>query len=151
MPQTSITQYSAQAYAGMLSGVEAHDVSSFAAEEIIPIAYPVMRGTDTAKQVKKATTGAAAFGFALHDHSLIQTSAGVVQYAAKETVSVLRKGWFWVPTSDAVVAGAVANLTTATGALTDAAVAAGIEAFTKIVVTFETATTGAGLALVSVK
>jgi len=151
MPQTSITQYSAPAYAGMLYGVESHDISSFAAEEIIPIAYPVMRGTNPEKQVKKATTGAAAIGFALQDHTIIQNGGGAVQYAAKETVSTLREGWFWVPTSDAVVAGAVANLTVATGALTDAAVAAGIEAFTKISVTFETSTTGAGLALVSVK
>jgi len=151
MPQTSITQYSAPAFAGMMYGVESHDISSFAAEEITPIAYPVMRGTNPEKQVKKATTGAAAFGFALQDHTMIQNGGGSVSYAAKETVSVLRKGWFWVNTSDAVVAGTVANLTTATGYLTDAAVTTGIEAFTKISVTFETSTTAAGLALVSVK
>jgi hypothetical protein len=57
----------------------------------------------------------------------------------------------WVETTDAVVAGATANLTVATGKLTDEAVAAGIEAFTQISVKFVTGTTGAGLAIVEIK
>jgi len=101
--------------------------------------------------VLKATAGAGVVGFALHDHAREQSSGGVVQYAATETVSVLTAGRMWVPTSDAVVAGATANLTVADGTLTDAAVAAGIEAFTQIDVKFITATSAAGLALVEIK
>lgn len=149
--QTTISQYGAAAFAGMLDGIGAHNVRSYAAEEIIPIAYPVKLGTDPAKEVLKATAGAGAIGFALHDHAREQTSAGVVQYAATETVSVLTQGRMWVKTSDAVVAGATANLTVADGTLTDAAVAAGIEAFTQITVKFITGTTAAGLALVEIK
>lgn len=149
--QTTISQYGAAAFKGMLDGIGCRNVASYAAEEIIPVAYPVKLGTDPEKEVLKATTGASAIGFALHDHAREQTSAGVVQYAALETVSVLKQGRMWVPTSDAVVAGAVANLTVADGTLTDAAVAAGIEAFTQIDVKFLTATTGAGLALVEIK
>ena len=149
--QSTISQYGAPAFKGMLDGIGARNVRSYAAEEIIPIAYPVKLGTDAEKEVKKATAGAGVIGFALHDYAREQTSAGVVQYAATETVSVLTAGRMWVTTSDAVVAGATANLTVADGTLTDAAVAAGIEAFTQISVKFLTATTGAGLALVEIK
>jgi hypothetical protein len=149
--QTTISQYGAAAFAGMLDGIGSKAVRSYAAEEIIPIAYPVKLGTDKSKQVLKTTSGALAVGFALHDHDREQTSGGVVQYAAKETVSVITQGRFWVPTTDAVAADAVANLTVATGALTDEAVTAGIEAFTHFSARFVTATTGAGLAIVEIK
>jgi len=149
--QTTISQYGAAAFAGMLDGIGSKAVRSYAAEEIIPIAYPVKLGTDKSKQVLKTTSGALAVGFALHDHAREQTSGGVVQYAAKETVSVITQGRFWIETTDAVVAGSVANLTVATGKLTDEAVAAGIEAFTQFTARFVTATTGAGLAIVEIK
>jgi hypothetical protein len=149
--QTTMSQYGAASFKGMLDGIGSKQVRSYAAEEIIPVAYPVKLGTDPAKEVLKATAAAGAIGFALHDQAREQTSGGVVQYAATESVSVLTQGRMWVPTSDAVVAGAVANLTLADGTLTDAAVGAGIEAFTRISVTFLTATTAAGLALVEIK
>lgn len=149
--QTSYSQYGAPAFKGMLDGIGPRNVRSYAAEEAIPVAYPVKLGTDKEKEVLKATTGSGVVGFALHDHAREQTSAGAVQYAATETVSVLTQGRMWVMTSDAVVAGATANLTVADGTLTDAAVAAGIEAFTQINVKFITATSAAGLALVEIK
>lgn len=149
--QTTVTQYGAASYAGMLDGIGEKHVRSYAAEEVIPVAFPVKLGTDAAKQVLKTTTGALTVGFALHDHAREQTSGGVVQYAAKETVSVLTQGRFWVGTSDAVVAGSVANLTVATGLLTDATVTTGIEAFTQFTARFVTATTAAGLAIVEIK
>jgi hypothetical protein len=151
MSQTTISQYGAPAYVGMLDGVKPHNVRSYAAEEIIPVGYPVKLGTNPEKEVLKATAGATAIGFALHDHAREQTSAGAVQYAATETVSTLTEGRMWVETDDAVVAGAKANLKTSNGKLTDAAVASGIEAFTQISVTFITATSAAGLALVEIK
>lgn len=149
--QTTISQYGTVAFKGMLDGIGPKNVRSYAAEEIIPVSYPVKLGTSPDKEVLKATAGAGVVGFALHDHAREQTSAGAVQYAATETVSVLTQGRMWVMTSDAVVAGATANLTVADGTLTDAAVAAGIEAFTQVSVKFLTATTGAGLALVEIK
>lgn len=149
--QTTISQYGAAAFKGMLDGIGPRDVSSYAAEEAIPVAYPVKLGTSPDKEVLKATTGAGAVGFAMHDYARVQDSSGVVQYAQYETVSVLKAGRMWVETTDAVVAGATANLTVATGKLTDEAVAAGIEAFTQISVKFVTGTTGAGLAIVEIK
>ena len=151
MTQLAYSQYMPGSFKGMRDGIGPHITASFAAEEIIPIAYPVKLGANPEKQVLKALTGASAIGFALHDHAREQTSAGVVQYGLKEAVSVLKTGRMWVETSDAVVAGAVANLTVADGKLTDAAVAAGIEAFTQISVKFMTSTTAAGLAIVEVK
>lgn len=151
MSQTTVTQYGAAAFRGMLDGIGPKLISSFAAEAAIAISLPVKLGTNPATQVAVANTGASAIGFAVADHAREQAANGDVVYAAKETVSVLKAGRIWVETSDAVVAGAVANLTTATGKLTDAAVAAGIEAFTQINVKFVTSTTAAGLALVEVK
>lgn len=149
--QTTVSQYGAAAFKGMLDGIGPRNVRSYAAEEAIPVSYPVKLGTSPDKEVLKATAGAGVVGFALHDHAREQNGSGVVQYAATETVSVLTQGRMWVPTSDAVVAGATANLTVADGTLTDAAVTTGIEAFTQVSVKFITGTTAAGLALVEIK
>lgn len=151
MAQTTIPTSQAAGYAGLLGGIGHDYVVSYAAEEIIPIGHPVKLGTDKEKEVLKTTSGALAIGFSLHDHAREQTSGGAVQYAATETVSVLKQGVLWLPTTDAVVAGAVANLTVATGAVTDEAVTAGIEAFTQFTARFLTSTSGAGLALVEIK
>ena len=151
MSQTSVSQYGAASFKGMLDGIGSHQVRSYAAEEIIPVAYPVKLGTSPEKEVLKATAGAGVIGWALHDHAREQSSSGVVQYAQYETVSVLTQGRVWVETDDAVVAGATANLKTSNGKVTDEAVAAGIEAFTQVSVKFLTGTTGAGLALVEIK
>ena len=115
------------------------------------VGFPVKLGTDPAKEVLKATAGAGVIGFSIHDQAREQTSGGVVQYAATETVSVLTQGRMWVMTDKAVAAGATANLKTASGTLTDAAVTTGIEALTQVSVKFITATTAAGLALVEIK
>lgn len=151
MAQTTISQYGAAAFKGLLDGVGPHSIRSYAAEEAIPLAYPVRLGTTASKEVLKATTGANTIGFAIHNQAREQNSAGLVQYGATETVSVITQGRFWVMTSDAVVAGAVANMTVATGELTDASVAAGIEAFTQFFARFVTATSAAGLAIVEIK
>jgi hypothetical protein len=95
--------------------------------------------------------GALVVGFSLHDHAREQSSAGLVQFADKETVNVLKRGRMWVETQDAVVAGAVANLHLASGKLTDAAVGAGIEAITQLNVRFVTSNAAAGLAEIEVK
>lgn len=149
--QTTISQYGAASIKGLLDGIGPHDIRSYAAEEVIPVGYPVKLGTTQSQEVLKATAAAGVIGFALHDHAREQTSAGVVQYNQYETVSVITRGRFWVETDDAVVAGAVANLKVANGKLTDEAVTTGIEAFTQITARFITATTGAGLAIVEIK
>ena len=149
--QSTISQYGAAAFKGMLDGIGPRNVRSYAAEEAIPVSYPVKLGTSPDKEVLKATAGAGVVGFALHDYACEQDGSGVVQYGTTETVSVLTQGRMWVETNDAVVAGATANLVVASGKLTDAAVAAGIEAFTQIGVKFVTATSAAGLAIVEIK
>jgi hypothetical protein len=151
MSQTTVSLYQDAAFVGMLDGIGHQLIDSFSAEEIIPLAYPLMRGTNATRQVKKATSGAAAFAFAIHDHAREQSSAGVVQFAIGESVNVLKRGRFWIMTNDAVAAGAVANLHVASGTLTDEAVTTGIEAFTQFSARFQTATSAAGLALVEIK
>lgn len=151
MSQTSVSLYQSAAFKGMLADLTNNDVMSYSAEDAVGFGVPVMLGTDKEKQVLVATTGAAAVGFALATHTVEQSSAGVAQYAATETVNVLKRGRVWVETEDAVVAGAVANLKISSGKMTDEAVAAGIEAFTKFSARFITGTTGAGLAIVEIK
>lgn len=151
MSQTSVSLYQSAAFKGMLADLTNNDVVSYSAEAAVPFAAAVMLGTDKEKQVLTATTAAAAIGFSTATHTVQQTSAGVAQYAATETVNVLKRGRVWVETEDAVVAGAVANLKISSGKLTDEAVAAGIEAFTQFSARFITGTSGAGLALVEIK
>ena len=149
--QSTMNQYGAPGFPGLLDGIGPKNVRSYAAEEVIPFGHPVRLGTNKEQEVLKATTGANAIGFTLHDHAHESTAAGVSQYDPTETSSVLTMGRLWVKTSGAVTAGDVANLTVATGTLTGAAVAAGIEAFTQINVRFITSTTAAGIAIVGVK
>jgi len=152
MSQTSVSLYQAAAFKGMLADLTTNNaVMSYAAEAAVPFSIPVMLGTDKEKEVLTATTAAAAIGFALASHAVEQSSAGVAQWGATDTVPVLKTGRVWVETTDAVVAGSVANMTVATGKLTDAAVAAGIEAFTQFSARFITSTSGAGLAIVEIK
>ena len=151
MTQLAYSLYQNAGFKGMLADLTNNDVASYSAESAIVFSMPVMLGTNKEKQVLTATAGATAVGFAVATHAVEQTSAGVAQYAATQTVSVLKKGRIWVETDDAVVAGAVANLKISSGKLTDEAVAAGIEAFTQFSARFITGTTGAGLAIVEIK
>jgi hypothetical protein len=151
MSQTSVSQYQAAAFKGMLADIVDANVMSYAAEAAVDFAMPVMLGTNKEKEVLEATSAAAAIGFALAAHAVEQSSAGVAQWGITDTVPVIKRGRFWVETTDAVVAGAVANMTVATGKLTDEAVAAGIEAFTQFSARFITSTTGADLAIVEIK
>lgn len=155
MPQTSVTYLPAVAFNGMRATNAEVKIRSYAAEGVVGIGKLVRLGTNPDTQCVQLTTavgqGALAFGFAVHNHNQEQNLAGLVQYADKETVNVLRRGDIWIETQDAVVAGTVANLHLATGKLTDASVGAGIEAIGGLAVKFMTSTTGAGLAQVEVE
>jgi hypothetical protein len=154
MTQLAYSQYGAAALKGMLFDLSDYLTQSFAAQGTVAPSQPVTLGTNKEKQCVQQTgavgQGALVIGFAMANTDMEQSAAGVVQFADKESLSVLKRGRMWVETSAAVTAGNVANLTLATGKLTDAAVAAGIEAFTQIRVRFLTSTTGAGLAAVEV-
>jgi len=151
MAQTAVNQYQAAGFKGMLYDMQDFNTMSYAAEAAVPFSAAVMLGTSAEKEVLVATTAAAAIGFALAAHAVEQSSAGVAQWAATDTVPVIKRGRFWVETNDAVVAGSVANLHVASGKLTDASVTTGIEAFTQFSARFITATSGAGLAVVEIK
>ena len=153
--QSSVTQYGAVAFAGMLADSMITDKVSMSAEGAVPFASFVTLGTNKERQVLAATTsvGQAALtvGVALASHVVEKTNAGVAQYAATVTVPVLKRGRIYVLTDDAVAAGSVANLKLSSGKATDEAVAAGIEAFTQFSARFITGTSGAGLAIVEIK
>ncbi len=154
MSQTSYSLYQAAAFAGMLGDIGDHSIDSRTAEAAIGFGVPVILGTDPDRQIKPTALGVGdgilVTGFSVATHAVEQSAAGVANYAIKSTVSRLRAGKIWVMTDDAVVAGAVANLKLASGYLTDAAVASGIEAITQLRCRFLTSTTGSGLALIEV-
>ena len=154
MSQTSVTQYGAAGFAGLIADSMFTDKMSYSAEAAVPFGVPVQLGTNKERQVKVLTTSvgqaALAVGISVATQAVEQTAAGVAAYADKETVSVMKRGRIWVTTNDAVVAGAVANLVLANGTFTDEVVAAGIEAFTQFSAKFITGTTAAGLAIVEI-
>ena len=154
MSQTSVSQYGAAGFAGLLADNGTFNTISYSAEGAIGFGVPVVLGTNKERQVVAVGTGvgqgALAVGIAVSG-IVEQTSAGVAAYADKDTVGVIKEGRIWVNTDDAVVAGTVANLKLSSGKFTDEAVATGIEAFTQISARFITGTSGAGLAIVEIK
>lgn len=155
MSQTSYSQTGAIGFHGQIADtMEASDIVSYSAEAAIPFGSFVTLGTNKERQVLAVSTsvgqGALAIGVATASHTVEQTSAGVAQYAATQTVSTMKRGRVYLTTDDAVVAGAVANLKLSSGKVTDEAVAAGIEAFTQFKARFITGTTAAGLAIVEI-
>jgi hypothetical protein len=156
MAQTSYSQYQSAAFAGMLADLSRKDDPlSFAAESAVGFGKFVKRGTSPDAEVNPLSTSvgqaALAIGVAVATQTVEQTSGGVAQYAATDTVPVLNSGRIWLETDDAVVAGAVANLKLSSGKVTDEAVGAGIEAFTQFSARFLTGTSAAGLAIVEIK
>src|SRR5690606_41121279 len=105
MAQTTISQYGAAAFAGLMDGVSnPRSIRSYAAEEAIPLAYLVKLGTNPEKEVLKATAGAGVIGFPVHDHVREQASHGAVQFGLTEPVNVLTHGRYWARAPAALVA-----------------------------------------------
>jgi hypothetical protein len=152
--QTVYTLYNSELQLGNIADTSLRQVDSFSAEGVVGLAKFVRAGTNPERQCVQLTTSvgqaALAIGVALLTQTLVQNSAGLVQYADKETVSVMTKGRVVLQTNDAVAARAQANLHLASGNVTDEAVGAGIEAFTRFRARFVTATTAAGLAIVEI-
>lgn len=154
MSQTTVTQYGAAGFAGLIADTSDNNIMSYSAEGAIGFGVPVVLGTNKERQVLATDTnvgqGALAIGISVSG-VIEQTSAGVAAYVATQSVGVMKRGRIWVNTDDAVTAGAVANLKLSNGKFTDEAVASGIEAFTQFSARFITGTTGAGLAIVEIK
>ncbi len=154
MSQTTVTQYGAAGFAGLIADTSDNNIMSYSAEGTIGFGVPVVLGTNKERQVLATDTnvgqGALAIGISVSG-VIEQTSAGVAAYVATQSVGVMKRGRIWVNTDDAVTAGAVANLKLSNGKFTDEAVASGIEEFTQFSARFITGTTGAGLAIVEIK
>lgn len=149
--QTSYNMYQGEGFPGLIYDTMFTDKMSFSAEDgDIRFGVPVMPGTDPARQVRVATTGAAAIGVSVRTLAVEQPATGEPGYKVTETVSVLKRGRIWVRTNDAVLADTPANIVIANGTFTDAAVEAGIEAPEKFSARFITGTSAAGLAVIEV-
>lgn len=152
--QTTVTQYNDILQLGNIADTSLRQIDSYSAEGVVGIAKAVRRGTNPERQCAQASTavgqGALIFGISVLSQTVEQTSAGLVQYADKATVPVMRKGRIVVQVDSAVVAGAQANFVLATGNWDDTAVGAGIEATVLVQTRFVTGTTAAGLAILEI-
>lgn len=152
--QTSYTQYQDELSLGNIADTSLRQIDSYLAQGVIGIGKAVVRGTNPARQAVQAGTGvgqgALIIGIAIISQTVEQSSAGVVQYADKSAVPIMRKGRVVVETASAVVAGATANFVLATGKWDDTAVGAGFEAVTQLNARFVTGTTAAGLAILEI-
>lgn len=152
--QLTYSMYNDPLQLGNIADTALRQVDSFLAQGAVGIAKAVVRGTNKERQVVQAGTGvgqgALIIGIAILSQTLEQGAAGVVQYADKTAVPVMRKGRVVVETDAAVVAGALANFVLASGKWDDLAVGAGIEAPVQIVARFVTGTTAAGLAILEI-
>lgn len=154
--QTTVTQYNDILQLGNIADTSLRQIDSYSAEGVVGIAKAVRRGTNPERQCAQASTavgqGALIFGISVLSQTVEQVAgSGLVQYADKTTVPVMRKGRIVVQADSAVVAGSIANFVLATGNWDDTAVGAGIEATTLITVRFVTGTTAAGLAIVEIQ
>ncbi len=152
--QTTYDQYNLEGQVGTIADTSLRQTDSFSAQGVVGIGKAVVLGTNKERQIVQAGTGvgqgALIVGISMLSQSIEQVqSSGLVQYADKTTVPVMRKGRIWVETNDAVVAGAVANFHLASGKFTDEAVATGIEAM-GIKARFFRGNTAAGLAILEV-
>jgi len=97
-----------QAVQGMLADSTPNVVDSYAAEGNIDFGLALVYGTDAAKQVKIPVASAAFVGASVYDMVHEQDDAGNAYYRDTQTVSVLRRGRIYVPTTVAVAAGEAA-------------------------------------------
>lgn len=152
--QTVYSMYNDELQLGNIADTALRQIDSYLAQGAIPVGKAVVRGTNPARQAVAAGVGAGQgaliIGIAVLSQTLEQSAAGVVQYADKAAVPVMRKGRIVVETASAVVAGALANFVLASGKWDDTAVGAGVEAPVQIIARFVTGTTAAGLAILEI-
>lgn len=152
--QLAYSMYRDELMLGNIADTSLRQTDSFLAQGVVGIARAVIRGTNPQRQCVQAGTGAGQgallIGIAELTMTVEQSTSGVVQYADKDSVPVMRKGRIVVQTNAAVTAGNVANYVLATGAWTDASVGAGIEASPQLKARFVTSTTAAGLAVLEI-
>jgi len=149
--QLSYSQNMTPAVAGTPYDISPMTVDSLITETVTGIGFGVIAGTDPQNQAK---VPAATFSTGFKGIALLQAieqtyQTGVVQYAIKETVPVMRKGRAWVPfiSGQAIVAETAAYLvfdgadagkwTNAAGASTTAVAVTGAK-----FITSNTSTTG---------
>jgi len=144
MSQTAYNRDFAVAQAGMIADLGFSDrIESASAESAVPFGKVVVAGTNPETQVKVAAADTdTVAGIAVLTH-LEQTSAGVAQYADKETVNVARKAVVWCPATDPVTINTAvyADLVTVTGNVTGAS-ASNLEIPTAVFRSSKDATTG---------
>ncbi len=150
--QLTYSQYFEPAIAGARVDLSDSEIGSYAAENAIQPGFGVIDGTIGGKQVKMPSGAVTSFrGIALLRSNTEQDSSGLVQYKAKDSVSVLEQGRAWVPVKGAVAwdadvylihTGADAGKFTS-GAGANQTIIAGAK--------FKFATTGDGLSIVKLK
>lgn len=150
--QLTYGQYMDPAFAGIRVDTTDSRIDSFLAEAAIQPGFGVIDGTVGGKQVKLPAGAVAGFrGIALLKTNSEQDANGLVQYKAKDSVSVINIGRVWVPVIGAIAWDADVYLIHTgvnIGKFTSGASAnQGIIAGAK----FRSTTTGDGIAVVELK
>lgn len=101
--QLTYSQYMDPAIAGTRVDISNDRVGSYVAENAIQPGFGIIDGTIGGKQVKMPAGAVTGFrGITLLKTNSEQDFNGVVQYKAKDSVSVLEQGRAWVPVKGAV-------------------------------------------------
>ena len=92
-----------RSYIGQISDTSPHDVFSFSAEDKIPVGFPVMRGTNSDRQVMRFNGGVTTEIVGIAVRALGTTTGSYSEtykqpyYPVNSTVGVLNKGRIWTP------------------------------------------------------
>ena len=120
--QTSYEQNIAKGYPGQIADLQDRIVESFAAEGAVAFGTAVQKGTDPDKQVKTVTTGGVFAGMAIRDIARENNSSAVAEYADKETVGMMTRGFMYARIDGTGVAGDTLTAIVDTGQLSTAGV-----------------------------
>ena len=102
--QLTYGQYFDQAIAGQRVDIAVADrITSFAAESVIAAGFGVVDGAIGGKTVKAPVAAIVGFrGVALLKSNIEQDCNGLVQYKAKDSVSIINTGKVWVVTKGVI-------------------------------------------------
>ena len=94
-----------KAFAGQIADINPKDVISRVAEGAISFGFPVVRGTSEQQGKIPSATGQSFIGVCAYTLSAYSDANNVSKVTDEEIASLVRSGYVWVTTEQAVVAG----------------------------------------------
>lgn len=151
MSQTLVSKNMTPAYAGLVDGLGAQVIDTYAAGSAIPLGRLVQPNLSNQNVIEVATgaqAGANALGFSVCGKRQ-QTTAGSVDYATGDPVAVMKSGRLWALAAKAIPIHTLLKVQQVSGLLTDESNPSDLS-LDKLRVRALMTTTAAGLILVEV-